>query len=145
MIQDLEQELTTAGGQAITATAYGTRPYDLKSTHDPAVAEPLVALMKVVGADFNNLDYLDVEVYADDDGAGTNEVSVLKKTFALADLTVAKGVRRVGTIDPGQMASTNKFLRGKFTVDGSDPSTGKIKLWLVKGADAIPFNEGVKI
>ena len=145
MIQDLEQELTTVGGQALTGTAYGTKPYDLKSAHDPAVAEPLVALFKVSDADLDLLTSLNVEVYADDDGAGGNEVSVLARSFVLADLTVAKGVRRIGTIRPGQMAATNKQLRGKFTVTGTNPSQGKVHLWLVKESDAIPFNEGVKI
>jgi hypothetical protein len=134
MLMDYEQELTTADGQAITATAYGTKPYDQKGAADAAVGEPLHVLMQVLGANFNSLTSLLVEVYGDDDGAGTNEVSLVSKSFTLAQLTTALGVRRVGIVPPG---TRKKFLRAKFTVTGTNPSTGKIAVWLAKGADAV--------
>jgi hypothetical protein len=138
MLMDYEQELTTAGGQAITATAYGSKPYDQKGPADAAIGDADTSLLfKVTGADFNTLTSMDIALTADDDGAGTNEVTVLTKNFTLAQLTQALGTRRVGVVPPG---TRKRFFRVKCTVNGSAPSQGKIKAWLGTGDDAAPAN-----
>lgn len=137
MLQDYEQELTTAGGQAITANAYGTKSYDQKAAADAAVGEPLHVFMQVVSANFNTLTSLDIALVGDDDGAGANEVTVVTKNFLAAELTTALGVRHVGIASPGVK---KKFYRAKFTVNGSNPSTGALKVWLAKGVDVSRAN-----
>ncbi len=133
MLQDYEHELTTAGGQAVTATAYGTKPYDQKAAADAGVGEPLSMFFQITTADLNNATSYTIELYGDDDGAGTNEVAVLSKSYALAALTVALGIRRVGIVPPG---TRKKFYRAKWTrVGGSDSNQGKIVAWLAKGSD----------
>jgi hypothetical protein len=138
MIIDYEQELTTAGGQAVTANGYGTKNYDQKGPVDGALGAPLHAFMQVVGANFNNLTSLDIAIVGDDDGAGTNEVVILTKNFLLAALTTALGVRRLGILPPG---TRKKFLREKHTVTGTAPTTGKIVVWFSKGDDVAPANQ----
>jgi hypothetical protein len=138
MLIDYEQELTAAGGQAITATAYGTKPYDQKGPADAGLGDTDASLLfKVVGADFNTLTSMDIALTADDDGAGTNEVTVLTKNFLLASLTKAAGVRRVGVVPPG---TRKRFFRVKCTVNGSAPSQGKIQAWIASGDDSTPAN-----
>lgn len=142
MIEDYELELTTAGGQAITATAYGTKKVDQKGVAEAAIGDQLSLCFQVVTADFNTLTSIDVSLKADDDGAGTNEVDLVTKNFLLAALTTAKGVRRI-MVPP--IGTEKRFMRVKFTVNGSAPSQGAMVAWLQKGHDRIPYNDGVKI
>lgn len=138
MIIDYEQELTTLNGQVVTANGYGTKSYDQKGAADAAVGEALEAFMKVTVADFNTLTSLDIAIVGDDDGAGTNEVTVLTKNFLLAALTTALGVRSLGRLPRG---TRKKFYRVKFTVNGSAPSAGsKLAVWLAKDDDVSRAN-----
>jgi hypothetical protein len=138
MLIDYEQELTTATGQAFTASGYGTKNYDQKGPADVGLGDVDASLMfKVVGADFNNATSLDVALVTDDDGAGTNEVTLITKNFLLAALTKAAGVRRVGVVAPG---TRKRYLRAKITVNGTAPTQGKIQAWIGTGDDAAPAN-----
>lgn len=133
MLQDYEQEFTTAGGQVVTANSYGTKSYDQKGVGDAAVGEPVEAFMQVSVANFNNLTSLDIAIVGDDDGAGTGEVTVLTKNFLLAALTTALGVRSLGRLPRG---TRKKFYRAKFTVNGAAPGAGsKLTVWFAKGSD----------
>jgi hypothetical protein len=137
MLMDYEQELTTAGGQAVTANGYGTKNYDQKGAADAAVGEKLNAFYKVAVADFNNLTSMDIAIVGDDDGAGTNEVVIATKNVTLANLTKAKGVQRIATLPVG---TRKRFYRMKFTVNGTAPAAGKIVGWLSSGDDDAPAN-----
>lgn len=138
MLIDYEQELTTAGGQVVTANGYGTKSYDQKGAADVAVGSAVEAFMKVTVANFNTLTSMDIAIVGDDDGAGTNEVTLITKNFLLAALTTALGVRSLGRLARGQR---KKFLRSKFTVNGSAPSAGsKLTVWLSKGSDVARAN-----
>jgi hypothetical protein len=148
MITDYTQELTASAGHPIDFAAgseYGSKPYDLKAAgQDPAVGEPLQVFMQVVDADVDNLDSLTVAVVSDTDGAGTSEVVVLSKSYALAALTTALGVRRVGVIPAGVI--TKQYLTAKLTTVGAGTATqGKVKVWLAKASDVSPQNNGANI
>jgi hypothetical protein len=143
MILDYEQELTTRnGGEIFTAAnVYGDRPYDLMAAGiDAAVGEPLYALYKVDDVNVDALTSLAISIVNDTDGAGAGEVTMVSRSVNLADLTVAAGVQYIGAIRPGLCAL--RYLTAKGAVTGSDPTVGKIKVWLTKDKDAIPANAG---
>jgi hypothetical protein len=144
MILDYEHELTTKDGQDVVATAYGTKVYDLKAADKVGIGDPLSLFFKVVDADFDALTSLAIALKGDTDGAGTSEVELLTATYALAALTRALGVRRVGTVSPGAVAG-KRYLRVKFTVTGANPTTGAIVAWIAKGNDYAPGNVALTV
>jgi hypothetical protein len=148
-IMDYEQELSTAGGQLFNAAdgnpEYGARALDMKVAGfgNPAIGEPLSALFEVVDANSDVGTSLDLEIVADDDGAGTNAVSLGKKSAVLvANLT--RYARHVVQLDPtAAIAATNQYLAAKVTTHGTPATTGKIRVSLLKGTYAVPVNPGV--
>jgi hypothetical protein len=163
MILDLDQELTTSGGQTFTATTgtglYGTRPYDLMTTggsaNDPMVDEPVEAFLEVVTAAAGGDTGATWDVYvegADDGDGGTNEVVVASKTaIAKATLAYAAGtsgaVMRIGSLNRGLLTATTRYLVAKVKCNYTTtaPTAAKFRVFLKKGRDAAPFNAGVKL
>lgn len=141
MIEDYEMELTAAAGQAVTIDAYSSKSIDLRAALDAAVGEPLHVLAQVT-EDFDELTSLLVALRGDDDGAGTNVVTLLSKSILLAGLTVAAGVQRIGIVPPG---TKKRYLRGHFDVTGDEPTEGKIRMWLAKGSNVTPANPSFTI
>jgi hypothetical protein len=122
MILDYDDEFTTKDGQAITATAIGTKVKDGNKAKDWAAGEPMFAIVRVPAA-FNNLTSLTVDVIADTDPAlATLPVVVATKTILLAALTL-NSVHHIGSLIPG---ASKRYLGMKFTVTGTAPSTGKV-------------------
>ena len=149
MISDYEQELTTNGGQLFNAgdgtAEYGAKSYDMKVAGfgNPAIGEGAYACFEVVDADSDVGTSLDLELVAADDGAGTNEVSLGKKSAVLvANLT--RYARHVVAIDPTvAVAATNQYILAKVTTHGGAATVGKILATLHKGAYTLPVNAGV--
>lgn len=151
MIEDYEQELTSnpGTGQAFTATGFGGLPMALGAAAgaipiDIAAGEPLQAMYQVT-QNFNTLTSAVIDVVAADDAAGTNPV-VLATTpsIVLANLTTANSpAKRLGSpIPAGLITTAKKFILGRFTVTGTDPTLGKLRIWLQKGVDVLPVNKG---
>lgn len=142
MILDYQQELTTAGGQLFTAAApYGTRPLDLLTTGiDPAIGDPLVCCWRVYGADSDVGTSQEIEIYDSTTGASGGSETEIATSGAItrANLTVAKGIRSFA-IPKGSI--TREFLAVKVATVGTDPTAGKLKVWLQKGIDATPSNK----
>lgn len=126
MIKDYEMELTTSEGQDIAGTGYGSKTYVQKAATG-AVGEALAAMFRVRDEDFDNLDSVELSIVGDDDGAGTNEEVIVKKTLTLAELTVALGRRYLGVLPPNP---SKKCLRFKYAVTGSNPGQGLLEVWL---------------
>jgi len=155
MIVDREQLLTPLAGQlaagASGAAVYGSTPYDLKATTyggNPAVGEPLEAHFMLVGSDVDNAtNGVTFEIVADDDGAGTNEVSLVSKTVLLASLDEADGVQHIGTLLKTALAATNQYLVVKMTTvtGGTASTTGLIRVWLSKATDVAPNNAALQL
>lgn len=103
---------------------------------DVARGEPVQAFAKT-GAAFNNLTSLDVEIQGCDDAAGTNPVSILKKTFLLAALGANKYLP-LGSLAAGVK---KKYLRAYYTVVGAAPTQGTITCGLVPHTDGKPQND----
>lgn len=149
MLLDYGQELTEDGGlnmgaKALDTDFYGDKPYDLGSASpgDAAVGERITCYFQVLDADFDDITSADISVVNDEDGAGTNEVVLLTETVALADLTVAAGVRRLGTIEPGLI--TKQYLAGKVRMTGGSApeNEAKVKIFFQVGDDVAPANAG---
>lgn len=143
MIIDHEQELCTSGGQLFNATdgnaEYGAKCFDLKaaSPGDPAVGEPLEFWAKVGTANCDVGTSYDIELVNDDDGAGTNEISLVKRTILLAALT-ANTKHPIGRVMPG--LCTRRYLTAKVTTHGTTPTAGLLTLWVQKASDGSPLN-----
>ncbi len=159
MIIDREQLLTPLighlfnGGSGVAAYAPVANNYDLKATTyagNPAVGDPIHAYFMVVNTTVTNATngYL-FEIIADDDGAGTNSVSLVERTILLAKLTVAAGVQEIGVLAGNALDSGggNRYLTAKVTTitGGSAPGAGLVRIWLSKASDAAPNNPAVRL
>ena len=122
MILDYDDEFTTTPAQAITATANGTKVKDGIKAKDWAAGEPIFAVVRVTEA-FNTLTSLTVDVIADTAvGLATAPTVVASKSILLAALTL-NSVHHIGALIPG---TSKRFLGMKFTVVGTNPTTGKV-------------------
>ena len=144
MLEDADLELTGSPGvgQAITATAFGSRGYDLGAAGvDPGVGEPIQPVFQVT-ENFTLLTSGVVDVGHADDAAGTNFVALSSSgSIVLANLTTANSpMKRLPAIAPGLI--TKKFLVAKFTVTGTNPGAGKIRVLIHKDRHATPVNPG---
>jgi hypothetical protein len=135
-----DYELLLSNDQAITATVASTNNVDLKAVKDVAAGEPIQVGARVTEA-FNNLTSLDVAIEGCDDAAGTNPVTLATKNFLLAALSTINRALPMPPIPAGGTAK--KFLRGKYTVNGTAPTVGKVRLWLAPGLDNKPANKAV--
>lgn len=142
MIQDFELYLTPAAGSACAGNTYGDRSVDQKAAADAAIGEGLDCFVQCK-TDVDNLTSLTVDLVADDDGAGTNEVVVATRSLTLAQLNT-NAVFFIGRVRPG--AAEKKHYRIKYTEVGTDDSgTGRIAAWLNKATDYAPRNAGTSI
>lgn len=147
MIRDYEMELTVDGGHDVSdignnATVYGSRPYDLKAAGvNVALGEPLTFLGQVLTADVDTATSIAFTLVTDTDGAGGTAVALHEPVVkAIADLQVADGVFYIATLPPG--TAVKRYLTARMVSVGDPGGTGTIKLWIVKGSDALPYNAG---
>ena len=125
----LDNELMFSENQAITATAASTNSIDLGAKREIAFGNP-VPILAVVKEAFNTLTSLTISVETDSASTFANAVTLASTTVLLANLT--KGAM----IPLSYMPAGNKgYVRLKYTVTGSNPSTGKISAYLT---DALP-------
>jgi len=147
MLLDKELYLTPTAGQlfnaADTASEYGSRPLDLlASALNPMVGEPLEAWAMAKGADCNTGTGLTIAIVMDDDGAGTNEVVLATVTKVVADLQVADGAFRIGTLSrTATLGAAGRYIGAKVTSNGAAADQGTIAIWLQKGSHVAPANE----
>lgn len=149
MISDLDMHLTPVAGQLFNAAQgvaeYGSRPYKVGGTtsYGAALDEPLSCYYMVTdeNSDIGALG-IDIELVTDTDGVGGTAVSLLKDAALLAaDLTVAKGVRCLGTVPAG--TALKAYLTAMVTTRAAAAATaGKLKIWLQKGRNVAPANAG---
>jgi hypothetical protein len=119
--------------QAITATAASTNVIDLGATGTPSGSS--VALSRDIGKSaeiplllevteaFNNLTSLAIAVQVATDAAFTTPVEVATRTYLLAELTLGK---RLGFPAEFPEGTNLRFVRMRYTVTGTAPTTGKI-------------------
>jgi hypothetical protein len=128
-ILDYDDELTTAGGQAVTAAAIGTRVKDGGAAKDWGSGEELYAYARVTGdAASNPTTSMTIDIVGADNAAlTTNPVVLATATVPVAALT-ANSLHRLGCLKGG---SNKRYLGVRFTPNGGDATTGKIKVGLI--------------
>lgn len=125
----LDNELMFSDSQAITATAASTNVIDMGAKREIAFGTP-VPILAVVKEAFNNLTSLKVAVETDTASTFSSAVELASTTVLAANLT--KGALIPLTYMP---AGNKGYVRLKYTVTGTAPSTGKISAYLT---DALP-------
>jgi hypothetical protein len=138
MILDAKAQLhSTAAGQAITADAVSENSYDLGVVRDVGVGEPLYVVLQITES-FNTLTTLDISlVSADVTALTTNKTLHFTKSFALARLLI-NNTFVLGAVPHGV---TRRHVGLDYNVVGTDPTTGKIKAWIVNRAQANQISE----
>jgi hypothetical protein len=128
-ILDYDDEFTTAGGQAVTATAIGTRVKDAGAAKDWGAGEELFAYARVTGdAASNPTTSMTIDIIGADNAALTTNPVVLATTTVLVAALTANSLHRVGMLKGG---SNKRYLGCKFTPNGGDATTGKFKVGLI--------------
>lgn len=130
----LDSTLQFSNAQAITATAASTNLVDLGATgtvfgaaaaivRDPALGVQVPLAIRVVET-FNNLTSLTISVETDDNAAFSTAATVYTSpAYTLAQ--VATGAKLL--LPDWLPAGTNeRYVRLKYTVAGTNPTTGKI-------------------
>lgn len=123
MITDYNLRVST--DQAITGTAYSTGSVDKKVAMDIGEGRNLYMVFTVTEV-FNILTNLVITCVEDTLATlgGTNTVLATSAPILLASLKV--GYQVVLPIPPIIASKGLRYLGAKYTVNGSDPSTGKI-------------------
>lgn len=129
-------------GQAITATAASANVIDLGAAGTPYGApaaigrdlgslpmQPIFLDIRVTQA-FNNLTSLDIALESDDNSGFASAKEIAKRTYTLAELNAIKQLTFPSALPRG---TDEQFLRLKFTVNGTAPTTGKIFAAVVPG------------
>jgi hypothetical protein len=123
-ILDYDDELSTAGGQAITAAAICGRVKDGGVARDWAAGEPVFPFMRVTGtAAFNPTTSATVEILAADDALLTENPVVLSTKSILAAALGANTLHPLPALLPG---FKKRYLGAKVTPVGGDATTGKV-------------------
>lgn len=137
----MDRSLLFSDGQAITATAASTNVVDLGATGTVyGAASPIVRdigkgndvdLLVTVTESFNNLTSLTISIETDDNAAFSSAKTVYSSpAYALAD--VATGAKYL-LPDVLPVGTAERYVRLKYTVAGTAPTTGKITAGVVAG------------
>lgn len=128
--------------QAITGTENSDNYYDLGAPGVAVVGERVqllrnmgkgghIPMLVQVNEDFNNLTSLDIVMQQDEDSAFGSAKEVFRVTVLLADLVAGY----ICPIDKLPRGVTERYLRFRYEVTGSAPSTGKITAGFVAAVD----------
>ena len=132
----LDELLKISENQAITATTVSENTLDLGVGREVAFGDP-IPLLAMVKEDFNNLTSLKVAVETDSTDEFNNPVELAASTVLLANL------KRGKMIPISFMPAGNKgFVRLKYTVTGTAPTTGKISAYLTDAVTQSYHNKG---
>lgn len=132
----LDELLKFSENQAITATTVSENTLDLGITREVAFGDP-IPLLAMIKEDFNNLTSLKVAVETDKTDEFDNPVELASSTVLLANLKKGK------MIPISFMPVGNKgFVRLKYTVTGTAPTTGKLSAYLTDAVTQSYHNKG---
>ena len=135
----LDQRLLLSDQQVITATANSTNVIDqlpLGKTYDGVQLIRRSNFMKIplliqVTEAFNNLTSLAIVLQTDDDEAFGTASEVIRMTIPLASLIAGL----IAPIDMVPRGPLKRYLRMRYEVTGTAPSTGKITSGIVAAVD----------
>ena len=132
MYTDKLNEFSTA--QAITATDISNVLDRLNANNDFITGEKL-ALVVQVTASFNNLTSMTISLESDStEDLATSATVHCSRTILLAGLVAGKTY----TIGIPGGAPSERYVGVRYTVTGTDPTTGAVNAWLVKDVQANP-------
>lgn len=142
MIFDLQTLLSNQ--QAITATAASTNVIDLGATgtiyggsgamtRDIGKGTPISLLVQVTET-FNTLTTLKIDIELDSTETFTPDKTISLGTIALASLVAGYQIPFQFIPDGVNL----RYMRLKYTVAGTDPTTGKITAGVVMGRQTAP-------
>jgi hypothetical protein len=137
----LDQTTLFSNAQAISATAASTNIIDLGSTGTVFGAAAAltrdvgrgaeIALRATVVETFNNLTSLTVSIETDDNAGFGSAVTVFTSpAYALADLVTGAKLLLPDALPVG---TNERYVRLKYTVAGTAPTTGKITAGITAG------------
>lgn len=127
-----DENLYISKAQAITASAASTEYIDLGAAGD-ALGQPIQFVFNITES-FNTLTSLTFAIQCHEDSSfSTGTKTIASFSVALAQLT-ANSRAGVITLPPG----CERYVRGYYTVVGSNPSTGKITAFVAQG---VPVGE----
>lgn len=130
-ILDYDNEFTTAGGQAVTADAIGTRVINAVNAKDWGAGEPVIPYVRITSdAAANPTTGETVDIVGADNAALTTNPVVLSTTYILAAALTANSLHKMPPLAPG---SNKQYLGCRFVNTGGAPSTGKWKVGLLPG------------
>lgn len=132
----LDELLKFSENQAITATTVSENTLDLGIAREVAFGDP-IPLLAMIKEDFNNLTSLKVAVETDKTDEFDAPVELASSTVLLANLKKGK------MIPISFMPVGNKgFVRLKYTVTGTAPTTGKLSAYLTDAVTQSYHNKG---
>lgn len=131
--------LQFSNAQAVTATVASTNLIDLGATgtsyghaaallRDNGIGARVPLLAQIVEA-FNNLTSIDIALEGSIDEAFTSPVVIENQTILLAAAVLGRQLK----LDFLPRGTIYRYLRMKYTVAGSAPTTGKITAGIVAG------------
>ncbi len=130
MILDYDDEFTTAGGQAVTEAAIGTKVKDALAARDWGSGTSVAAYARVTSAAASNpATSMTIDIIGADNAALDSNPVVLATTTVLAAALTASSLHRIGILKAG---SSKRYLGCKFTPNGGNASTGKFICSLVQ-------------
>lgn len=138
--------LLFSDAQAVTATAASTNSVDLGATgtayghaaalsRDVGLGQKVAIAVQVVEA-FNTLTSLTIEVQCDDNDSFSSAKTIISQVIPLADLVVGK-VASFIAVPPG---TDERYMRLRYVVTGTAPTTGKITAGIVAGVQTNGMN-----
>ncbi len=124
----MDRTLLFSDRQAITATAASTNVVDLGAARNMSPGK-VVPLAIAVTETFNNLTSLAVSIETDDNAAFSSATTVATGvTYPAADLVAGKQL-----LLPDVLTGKERFVRLKYTVVGTAPTTGRITAGVTAG------------
>lgn len=137
----LSTGLTAPAGQAITATADSTNVLNMLAAADMGAGNILALHVDITEA-FNTLTSLDIEFKGSSAAAGTYYTLLAVKTIPLAQLIVGAPVFRyawplnqIFNATAGVLLPPPQYYKFTYTVNGSNPTTGKVFTYVNAGLD----------
>ena len=129
-----DNQLLLSDAQAITATAVSQHTYDQGGALDAGAGEP-VYIEVSVGQAFNNLTSLAIELISSATENLASPTVIQTTTVLLAGLTANTVVLR--TMLP--VGRRQRYLGFRYTVTGTNPSTGTINATLARRELPVSF------
>jgi hypothetical protein len=128
----IDHDLLLSENQAITASAASTNYINQEAAIDLGAGMPVELFCKIDEA-FDNLTTLTIAIQTDDNSSFSSATTLISKAVALASLTL-DAVIKLGYMPD----DTEQYIRGYYTVTGTNPTAGQVTLGVTAGRQQNP-------